>query len=49
MGIPATGKHVTVTGIVIYRIARGMIVESWEEFDQMGMMQQLGMIPVPGQ
>lgn len=49
MGIPATGKQVTVTGTVIYRIAGGMIVESWEEFDQMGMMQQLGVIPVPGQ
>lgn len=49
MGIPPTGKQVTVTGISIERIVGGMIVESWEEFDQMGMMQQLGVIPAPGQ
>jgi steroid delta-isomerase-like uncharacterized protein len=49
MGIPATGKQVTVTGITINRIAGGRIVETWDEFDQMGMMQQLGAIPTPGQ
>jgi predicted ester cyclase len=49
MGIPATGKQVTVTGITINRIAGGRIVESWDKFDQMGMMQQLGVIPAPGQ
>lgn len=49
MGIPATGKQVTVTGIVIDRIVGGRIVESWGEFDQMGMMQQLGVVPTPGQ
>ena len=49
MGIPATGKQVTVTGISIERIAGGRIVETWDEFDQMGMMQQLGVIPAPGQ
>ena len=49
MGIPATGKQATVTGIVIDRIAGGRIVESWGEFDQMGMMQQLGVVPTPGQ
>ena len=45
MGIPPTNKQVTVTGIGIDRIAGGQIVESWGEFDQMGMMQQLGVIP----
>ena len=49
MGIPATGKQVTVTGIGIDRIAGGRIVESWGEFDQMGMMQQLGVVPAPGE
>jgi steroid delta-isomerase-like uncharacterized protein len=49
MGIPATGKQATVTGIAIDRIAGGRIVESWGEFDQMGMMQQLGVVPTPGQ
>ena len=45
MGIPATGNKVTVTGMGIDRIAGGKIVEHWEEFDAMAMMQQLGVIP----
>ena len=47
MGIPPTGKQVTVTGIEIYRMAGSKIVEHWGEFDQMGMMQQLGVVPAP--
>jgi steroid delta-isomerase-like uncharacterized protein len=45
MGIPPTNKQVTVTGIVVDRIAGGAVAESWGEFDQMGMMQQLGVVP----
>jgi steroid delta-isomerase-like uncharacterized protein len=45
MGIPPTGKQVTVSSIVIARIAGGKIVEQWGLDDQMGMLQQLGMIP----
>ncbi len=47
LGMPATGKSSTVTGIVIDRIANGKIAESWGIFDQFGMMQQLGVIPMP--
>jgi steroid delta-isomerase-like uncharacterized protein len=46
-GIPATGKSSTVTGINVERIMNGKIVESWGIFDQFGMMQQLGVIPMP--
>ena len=46
-GIPATGKSATVTGIVVDRIVNGKIVESWPTFDQFGMLQQLGVIPMP--
>ena len=45
MGLPATGNKVTVTGISIYGVVDGKIVEHWEQFDAMGMMQQLGAIP----
>lgn len=45
MGIPATGKPVTVSAIIIDKFAAGKIVESWRLFDQMAMMQQLGVIP----
>ena len=46
-GIPATGKSSTVTGIAVDRIVNGKIAESWGIFDQFGMMQQLGVIPMP--
>jgi steroid delta-isomerase-like uncharacterized protein len=46
-GIPATGKSSTVTGIVVDRFANGKIAETWGIFDQFGMMQQLGVIPMP--
>ena len=49
MGIPPTGKSVTVSAILIDQFADEKIVESWRLFDQMSMMQQLGLIPIPGQ
>jgi steroid delta-isomerase-like uncharacterized protein len=45
MGIPPTGKSVAISEIIIDRLADGKIVESWRLFDQMGMMQQMGLIP----
>ena len=48
MGVPATNKQVKVTGIFIDRVADGKIMESWGEFDALGMMQQIGAIPAPG-
>ena len=47
LGIPATDRSSTVTGIAVDRIVNGKIVESWGIFDQFGMMQQLGVIPTP--
>jgi steroid delta-isomerase-like uncharacterized protein len=46
-GLPATGKSSTVTGISVNRIVNGKIAESWGIFDEFGMMQQLGAIPMP--
>lgn len=46
-GILATGRPIRVEGIIIERFASGRIVERWDQFDQLGMMQQLGVIPVP--
>ena len=45
MGIPATGKQVTVSGITISRIDGGKIAEEWSNWDTLGMMQQLGAVP----
>ena len=44
-GVPPTGKSVSITGIDIFRVDAGKIVELWQNWDQMGMMQQLGVIP----
>ena len=49
MGIPPTGKSVSFGVIDIIRIAGGKFVEHWGQMDSMGMMQQLGIIPAPGQ
>jgi steroid delta-isomerase-like uncharacterized protein len=44
-GIPATGRHVTLNGITVFRIAGGKVVEEWTQADQLSLMQQLGVIP----
>jgi predicted ester cyclase len=49
MGMPATGKLATATGIIINRLAAGKLVEGWGNFDALGMQQQLGVIPTPEQ
>lgn len=45
MGVPPTGKQISISGIAIDRFESGQSVEHWEVFDQVGLMQQLGVIP----
>jgi predicted ester cyclase len=47
MGIPPTGKPVRVTAILIARLVNGKFVEGWLNYDGLGMLQQLGVIPTP--
>lgn len=47
MGIGATGKRITMPGILIARIKDDKLAEYWREEDQWGLMQQLGAIPAP--
>jgi steroid delta-isomerase-like uncharacterized protein len=47
MGIPPTGSQVTVQGVAIDRVVEGKFVESRILMDNLGMMQQLGVIPTP--
>jgi len=49
MGIPATGRTITASGISIHRIARGKIAETWTIFDTASMLRQLGVVPGAGQ
>jgi predicted ester cyclase len=44
-GIPPTGKNVEVFGTWIHRIENNKIVESWNVWDTLGMLQQLGVVP----
>ena len=48
LGIPATGRKVTVPGVVIDRLNDGKMADSRILMDTLGMMQQLGVIPRPG-
>jgi steroid delta-isomerase-like uncharacterized protein len=45
-GRPPSSKPVTYQGMSIYRFADGKIVESWSNFDELGMLRQLGAIGV---
>jgi steroid delta-isomerase-like uncharacterized protein len=45
MGIPPTGEEVTITGITVDRISGGKIEEEWNNFDQLGVLRQLGVVP----
>ena len=44
-GIPATGKQIRVDAIAIHRIADGKIAETWEVWDTLGFLQQIGVVP----
>jgi steroid delta-isomerase-like uncharacterized protein len=48
MGMPPSGKVATSSGITIFRVADGRIVEEWSESDMLGLLQQVGALPSPG-
>ena len=45
VGIPATGRAVTITGTSIARIANGKVVEGWDNWDQLALLVQIGAVP----
>jgi steroid delta-isomerase-like uncharacterized protein len=47
MGVPPTGKKLTMDIIDVLRLKDGKLVERWGESDNMGLMQQLGAVPMP--
>jgi steroid delta-isomerase-like uncharacterized protein len=49
MGIPATGKSVSIQVLDIIRVVDGHLVEHWGLMDSMGLMQQLDVMPAPGE
>ena len=46
-GIPATGRFVSVEALIVFRLRNGRIVESWEIWDALAVMQQLGLVSSP--
>jgi len=49
MGIPPTGKQVTFSSMEMNRIVDGKVAEHWFVVDMLGLLQQLGAVPAPGQ
>ena len=47
LNFPATGKHFRINGIEVFRIVDGKIIEYWRQDDEMGMLMQIGVIPMP--
>jgi steroid delta-isomerase-like uncharacterized protein len=49
LGMPATGKHVTMPGMSLVRLEGGKSVENWVIYDQLSLLQQLGLAPASAQ
>lgn len=47
LGNPPTGKQMSVSGLSYGRTLDGKVVEDWTLIDQLGMLQQLGLVPPP--
>jgi len=47
LGMPATGERVRLSGITIARFADKRIVEGWDNWDQLGMLKQIGVYRSP--
>jgi len=46
-GLPPTGNRITMSGLELFRLEGGKIAESWLAYDNLSLMQQLGVIPAP--
>jgi steroid delta-isomerase-like uncharacterized protein len=47
-GIAPTGKQINISGVTIARLANGKFAEGWVNWDALGLMQQLGVVPELG-
>ena len=46
-GVAPTGKEVTISGLTISRLENGLVVEEWTNWDTLGMLMQMGAVPMP--
>ncbi|WP_435152376.1 ester cyclase [Haladaptatus sp. DFWS20] len=47
MGHEPTGETFEITGLAMHRVEDGRITETWANWDMLGLLQQLGIVPVP--
>ncbi|WP_266075681.1 ester cyclase [Haladaptatus caseinilyticus] len=47
MGHEPTGETFEITGLAMHRVEDGVIKETWANWDMLGMLQQLGIVPIP--
>jgi steroid delta-isomerase-like uncharacterized protein len=47
-GVPATNKEMEITGLSVDLLEAGKVKQSWVQWDQLSLLQQLGLIPEPG-
>ncbi len=47
MGLAPTGKNIHVTATGIFRVVDGKTTDNWVNFDALGMLQQIGAVPLP--
>ncbi len=48
MGLPASGKRVTIVGAGVTHASGGKFVETWDHYDALGLMRQIGVVALPG-
>lgn len=46
-GLEPTGREISISGIQIFKLREGRIIEGWEQLDMLGMWQQLGVVELP--
>ena len=49
LGHTPKDNQISITGVHIYRLSNEKLVERWGNWDQLGLMQQIGLIPTPKQ
>jgi predicted ester cyclase len=47
MGIPPTGRTVSISGVDVHRLRGGRLAEHWHVIEELQMLQQLAVIPAP--
>jgi steroid delta-isomerase-like uncharacterized protein len=47
LGVPPSGKRIRIAGVTIVRFDHGKIVEGWDNWDRLGMLEQIGVYSAP--